>query len=318
MALSLGYEDEQTALVESIQRFCSEHCTDEVVRRGEAPPELWRGLAELGVLALGTREGGGGALEIAAAMEALGAAACPGPLAPTFIAQQLLEEGARAEIAKGESLAAIGQAPFMAWAPRAEHFIELTGDGAWRVSPVGEIEAVETLGGEPWGRGEWRRNEALAPADRARDIANVSVAAYLVGGGEHLLEQAAGYAASREQFRRAIGEFQAVAHPLATARMRLAAAGTLTRIGAYEIDMQSPAAAVSAAKARLSASRAALEMAYCAHQTFGAMGFTLEGPVSHVSRRLRQMSLLPPGPQAARDLVVEAARAEHESKEPQR
>ena len=47
---------------------------------------LWRELAALGVLALATPEGDGGALELVAALEALGDGVFPGPLPATFFA----------------------------------------------------------------------------------------------------------------------------------------------------------------------------------------------------------------------------------------
>jgi hypothetical protein len=55
-----------------------------------------------------------------------------------------------------------------------------------------------------------------------------------------------------------------------------------------------------AAAARLSARRAALDAAHTCHQLFGAVGITLEGPVFHISRRLRQLASQPPGESAAR------------------
>ena len=48
-------------------------------------------------------------------------------------------------------------------------------------------------------------------------------------------------------------------------------------------------ARASAAAARLSAGRAAIAAAHTCHQLFGAIGITLEGPVFHVSRRIRQL-----------------------------
>ena len=44
--------------------------------------------------------------------------------------------------------------------------------------------------------------------------------------------------------------------------------------------------------------------AHVAHQVFGAIGITLEGPVFRVSRRLRQLASQPPTDAAAREAVL--------------
>lgn len=302
--LDLDLDDDQRALADSVRRFCYDHCSDTVVRAPGVPDELWRSLAEMGVLLLATPEGGGGALEIVAAMEQLGEAACPGPLVPTFFAAQLLDGDARMAIGKGESIVAIGTPPLLPWAPVAQEFIALDGPTAWRCRLAGPVVPVDTLGLEPWGRVELERVERTGDVEQACAIAHVAVAAYLVGAGSRLLSTAAGYAADRIQFGKSIGEFQAIAHPLATSLMNITAARHLTRIAAHRVDRQTEGAAASAAVARLSATDAALETAYRAHQTLGALGFTIEGPVAHLSRRVRQLSLQPPGPDNARAEVL--------------
>ena len=65
-------------------------------------------LAELGVLAIGTPEGDGGAKEIAAAMAALGQAVFPGPLVASFFATQVLPEKQRCAVAAGQAIVSIG------------------------------------------------------------------------------------------------------------------------------------------------------------------------------------------------------------------
>lgn len=308
MSIDLELADEQVALAESVRRFCADHCTDEVVRAAGVPDELWRGLADLGLFLLATPEGGGGALEVVAAMEELGAASCPGPLVSTFFAAQALQGEARLSLGKGETIVSVGRPPLLPWAPAAHEILEIGVDGVWRCAPRGEIEVVHTLGLEPWGRVELDRLEHVASLEPASTIANLAAAAYVVGAGSHALRTAASYAQDREQFGTAIGSFQAVAHPLASSAMELTAARTLTRIAAHRFDQQADpgAARAGAATARLSATEAALDAVYRAHQTFGAMGFTVEGPVGHVSRRIRQVSLLPPELDAARAEVLAA------------
>jgi alkylation response protein AidB-like acyl-CoA dehydrogenase len=153
----------------------------------------------------------------------------------------------------------------------------------------------------------WQRHEridALGDAGRAIAVGDVAAAAYVVGEATHLLAGAARYAADRVQFKNAIGNFQAIAHPLADCHLRLSAARTVTRIAAHAVDVDDQHAAAAAATARRSATNAALETAYHAHQTYGAMGFTVEGPIGNRSARIRQTSLAGHRPGAGADLIL--------------
>jgi alkylation response protein AidB-like acyl-CoA dehydrogenase len=120
------------------------------------------------------------------------------------------------------------------------------------------------------------------------------------------VDAAADHARARRQFGRPIGSFQAVAHPLASAAIDLAAASTLARVGAWRWDEERDAAPAAAGAARLSAARAALAAVHAAHQAFGALGVTREGPAWRVSRRIRQAVATPPGPGPARASVLGA------------
>ena len=88
MGLDLQLDDLQQAVADAVAQFCRDRCDDDTVKAaaGSFPSELWKGLSELGVLALSTPEGDGGALELVAALESLGAAVFPGPLPATFFA----------------------------------------------------------------------------------------------------------------------------------------------------------------------------------------------------------------------------------------
>jgi alkylation response protein AidB-like acyl-CoA dehydrogenase len=174
-------------------------------------------------------------------------------------------------------------------------FVEVAGGRAWRGAVQGEITRVETLGGEPWGRVEWLRGEPLGSAEDALLWSELARAAWLEGAAARLLDEAVEHARTREQFGRAIGEFQAVAHPLADCWISLTAARALVRSAAEPVERSWAHAAAEVGAARLSAERAALRAVAAAHQTFGALGITLEGPLFHVSRRVRQLASAPPG-----------------------
>lgn len=305
MSLKLSYDDDQAALQQSIAGFCERSGLGPLYAVDDPLPDgFWTGLAEIGVLGLGTDEGGGGVVEIAAAMETLGSFGAPGPLVGTFAAGALLDADRFRPIAAGERLVSVGDGTAFPWAPLAGCFIELSHDAAYLVD-AGDIDDLSTTAGEPWGRLRPTRTEPLDSAPSAAARAEVALAAYLVGAGHRLLDEAAQYALDRTQFGKQIATFQAISHPLAQISTRLSASTILCRGAAQRVQDQALDAASSASTARVSAVASATEMAYRAHQVFGAIGFTLEGPVAHLSHRIRQFGMLPPGLAASRRGVLD-------------
>jgi alkylation response protein AidB-like acyl-CoA dehydrogenase len=295
VGLDLDFDDAQQAIYASASQLCRDRCGDEVVKAasGGFDSGLWKAMAELGVLALATPDGEGGACELIAAVEALGRAVFPGPLMASICAAQLLPPREREAVVRGETVVSLGSPPLLAWAPLAQLFVEIEGESAFLARPCSAIEPVETLGGEPWGRALLARSAPLGDARRALALQDIALAAYLAAAGTRLIEDAAEHARTRKQFGRAIGEFQAVAHPLADGWVQLAGAGTLARAAAFRFDRggeRGNEVLAAAGAARLSAARAAVRAAHTCHQVFGAVGITLEGPVFHVSRRIRQLA----------------------------
>jgi alkylation response protein AidB-like acyl-CoA dehydrogenase len=100
--------------------------------------------------------------------------------------------------------------------------------------------------------------------------------------------------------------------------MHLDAAAGLARSAACVFDDDENAGAASvrppAAAARMSASRAAVTAANTCHQLFGALGITMEGPVFHVTRRIRQLVSQPPREDSARAAVLELFAFEGEAR----
>ncbi len=307
--LDLDYDEGQLAIIAALEGFCAEHAADDTIKAatGRLPRDLWRGLAELGVLAAGAPGGDAGALEVCAVMEALGRAVFPGPLAASFLAAQVLPEAERVAVSEGRAIVSAGRPPLMPWAREAEIFLALGEDGSvHRCDPPHAIESVRVLGGEPWGRCDLAvPAEALPRSRQGLVLHSLASAAYLAAAGARLIGDAAEHARSRQQFGRPIGEFQAVAHPLAAAQLRLDAATSLARRAAFLFEgEQLEPALQAAAGARLSASAAAVGAAHVAHQVFGAIGITLEGPAYHISRRIRQLASDAPGPDWARRVVL--------------
>lgn len=306
MSIDLDFDAGQQALADAVSQFCKDHWTDADAR--EPGPgfsrERWRALAQLGVLAAGAPGEASGALEVCAIAEALGRAAFPGPLVASFLAQQVLPADEAARIASGETLVCVGTPPLIAWADHAQCFLECDGSQLYRGEPAGGVMSELAFGGEAWGRVGLVRGDALPEAARGLALGEIVRAAYLAAAGARLVADAAEHARTRQQFGRPVGEFQAVAHPLAQVHMRLEAARGLARAAAWVFDAGAVAdAGRRAATAGLSASGAGLDAVHVSHQVFGAVGITVEGPAFPISRRIRSVAVQGLATQRAREAL---------------
>jgi alkylation response protein AidB-like acyl-CoA dehydrogenase len=106
----------------------------------------------------------------------------------------------------------------------------------------------------------------------------------MAGALQRALAYSLQYANERVQFGRAIGKFQAVQHMLAVLAGQVAATAAAVD-AAIEASHRAPELfAVAVAKSR--AGEAAGKGAEIAHQVHGAMGFTREHNLHHLTRRL--------------------------------
>jgi alkylation response protein AidB-like acyl-CoA dehydrogenase len=304
--IDLDYDDVDAALARSLDGLCQARLDGQRDGALPLPGGWWKELAALGVLGLGTEAGGGTITTVAAAMEALGRADAPGPLVETAIAVQLLDGEQAVSVAAGESIATIATSRPIAWLPVADIVIEIDHEGRAHLATVeGDVSPVSSLAVEPWGDAPLRQAAALGDAERALAVGDVAAAAYMVGECEQMLTAAAEYARERIQFKVAIASFQGVSHPLADCFLRSTAARAVTRIAAHAIDTGAGDAVAKAATARRSATRAALDTAFRVHQTYGAMGFTVEGPIGNRSAKIRQISLAGLRPGAVDRILAE-------------
>jgi hypothetical protein len=296
MTIDLDPNELGRSIAATIDSFCADRCDEAVVRQSaEAfPLDLWRDLAALGVFDLASLSDETGATEIAIACEALGRADFPGPIAATYLAAEVLDGDARAAVTSGRSLVSFGDASLMPWAPLAQVFLAWHDGGVWRCEAKTDVEAVATLAGEPWGRVTLSRQGQVGDGEHALAVFNVAHAAWMAASARSLVSRAAEHAGTRRQFGRPLGDFQAVAHPLADCAMQLDAAAALARAAACALDAGDTNARVLAPAARRSADSAAARTVVVCHQVFGAIGITTEGPVFHTSRRLQQASAVPP------------------------
>jgi alkylation response protein AidB-like acyl-CoA dehydrogenase len=109
-------------------------------------------------------------------------------------------------------------------------------------------------------------------------------AAQMAGALEAALELAVTYANDRVQFGRPIGKFQAIQQQLAIAAEQVAAAGVAVAAAASSIRDGDIEFAAAAAKLRVG--EAAGKVCDIVHQVHGAIGFTHEHRLHHLTRRL--------------------------------
>ena len=136
----------------------------------------------------------------------------------------------------------------MPWATRADLMFdaaELTAAGGtlWRCESVRIDGEFTVLGHERAARIEFTRGDALVVSQRVTALADLALAAYLVGAGRRVMTDVVRYVHARTQFRKTLSQFQAVAHPLAECDTRIAAAvGTGTPGGEPSGRLSGPSA----------------------------------------------------------------------------
>ena len=149
------------------------------------------------------------------------------------------------------------------------------------------------------GRGFYHLLDGLNPE-------RIVIAAEAVGIGRRALSRAAAYAREREVFGRAIGQNQAIAHPLADSYSELEAADLLWRYAAWVYDSGQPAG-VAANMAKLRAAEAGFLACDRALQTFGGFGYAKEYDVERYWREARLMRLAPVSQEMALNYLAEHA-----------
>lgn len=119
------------------------------------------------------------------------------------------------------------------------------------------------------------------------------IAAECLGLGELAIEKGVSYANEREVFGRAIGQNQAIQHPLAAAFSHVQAAKQLTYDAASRTDDDQKHVGARANMAKYLAAEAAYEAADAAVQTHGGRGVAREYDVERYFREARLTRLVP-------------------------
>jgi acyl-CoA dehydrogenase len=284
---------------------------------------LWVALADAGLTGVGLPEeagGSGGELADAVAIVrtlAAGAAAVP-------IAEQLLVAGpaiVAADLALpspeepltfavGDAVTAqasddgdgpgrftlTGTATDVAWAGVAQHVAVLATSAVGPVLAlvaVGDLPASDAfnLAGEPRGSlvldGVAATGALLTEAQAGELRARYALtrAVQLAAALEQVLAWTVQYAGERVQFGRPLGKFQAIQMELAEMAGEVTAVTALTDAAVQAVERDENVV-LAAAAAKVRAGAAVEVVARLAHQVHGAIGFTQEHKLHHLTRRL--------------------------------
>jgi alkylation response protein AidB-like acyl-CoA dehydrogenase len=126
--------------------------------------------------------------------------------------------------------------------------------------------------------------EGFRIAMRVLDRSRPGVAAQALGIAQGALDYAVGYARERQQFGRAIAEFQGLQFMLADMEAQTAAARALVYHASSLIDQKSPDAGHAAAICKLFAADTAMRVTTDAVQVLGGYGYVREYPVERMMR----------------------------------
>ena len=125
-----------------------------------------------------------------------------------------------------------------------------------------------------------------AQAESLRARYALARAVQLAAALEQVLAWTVQYAGERHQFGRPLGKFQAIQMELAEMAGEVTAVTALTDAAVQALDRDSADVVVAAAAAKVRAGAAVEVVARLAHQVHGAIGFTQEHKLHHLTRRL--------------------------------
>lgn len=302
----------------TLERLLADMVTPPLLRECETgvwPAELWAALQESGfaVAAAPEAQGGAGAGwdDLYVVVRAAGRFALPVPLAEAVLANALLARcglearnealsiAPRAELAlhSGRVSGTLRDVP---WGRHATHVVALVGGAADDSPPTlvlldprrAQITSKLNTAGEP--RDDLAFDDAAIaahaplPAGLSPDVLWLGGAmlrsAQAAGALDAALKQSVQYATERVQFGKPIAAFQAIQHQLAVMAEQAGCTSVAAEAAfAESVDSFSPFAI---ATAKICAAQASGVVAGMAHAVHGAIGFTHEHALQHLTRRL--------------------------------
>jgi alkylation response protein AidB-like acyl-CoA dehydrogenase len=282
---------------------------------GAFPAELWRALNAAGfpdALAAGAEAPGdlAGISNAAAILREAGRHAAPVPLAETMLARWLLagagikapeapltlapvaRDGGFALKREGAGWRLAGRAAGVPWARDVAGIVVVADGQVMLVAPAAaDIRPGKSYAGEPRDDLSVDAPAAAKPLAAGVDAAllyrlgALLRAVMMAGALDEVLTLTVQYANDRVQFGRPIAKFQAIQQQLSVLAEHVAASGVVAaaavEVAAAKGDFPF---AVAVAKARVG--EAAGKVAEIAHQVHGAIGFTHEHRLHHLTRRL--------------------------------
>jgi alkylation response protein AidB-like acyl-CoA dehydrogenase len=126
--------------------------------------------------------------------------------------------------------------------------------------------------------------------DEVMHEAVILASAQAMGGADYALEITAQYSKDREQFDKALAEFQAISHDLADARTELDGGKILVYEAAWAQSRGDDITRL-APMAKLFTGKVYRDLTAMAQQIFGGVGFTLEYDIQLYFRRAKQLQL---------------------------
>jgi acyl-CoA dehydrogenase len=309
-------------LDQTLARLFTERCGPEARQAAEVEGwagECWDALDDAGLLWVGVPEaagGSGGDIEDACTLvRAAGRHAVPLPLAEGALLGGWLLALAGLQLPGGPVTVAAprsadtlalrdgrvtGRLDRVPWGARAAGVVGLahSPDGVRVVlldPGAAQVRLGHNVAGEPRDALTWDEVDlpservGAPPFDPTAELAvrgALSRALLMAGAMESIADLTVDYAGQRQQFGRPIASFQAVAQRLVRLSAEAEAGMLATEVAAGRFASLGMEADFEVAVAKVSAARAAGEVAAHAHQVHGAIGMTREYSLHHFTRRL--------------------------------
>ncbi|MGT2431278.1 acyl-CoA dehydrogenase family protein [Cupriavidus basilensis] len=291
------------SLLEGFERALADLCADAAVRRSEAGEAAaqWAAIDALGYAdALVPAECGGAGLSLSDAFPlflAAGRAGLSHPFAETAIARAMLAKAGRESL--GECIAI---------APSAADGLHIVcrnvpggavadlvltqWRGEWLLLPVSAAATTQGIY-RPQASASLQWQSADEAVFRLREddadivaLCNAAHAAGMAGAMQRVLAMSVGYVNDRQQFGRAISQFQAMQQELSVMAEQASSSVFAARLGcAADGYLPDP---LRAASAKLRACEAGERVAAIAHAVHGAIGITEELALGLFTRRLHE------------------------------
>jgi len=127
----------------------------------------------------------------------------------------------------------------------------------------------------------------FSTAMQTLDITRITIGSQAIGMAQGALDASVAYAKERQQFGKAIAEFQGIQFMIADMAMKLAAARALVYEAAATSERMSADLSFMGAAAKCFASDTAMEIATNAVQIFGGAGYVRDHPVERIMRDVK-------------------------------